>query len=282
MSTWSRIRYREFIKGVASKRTRKQLLARSLTPGFFAYNINTTGCHEATTNAPTISNIKTALGSLHESLAPKQVESEIIRAIHLSFRRAFRSPRVEAAKQYSCRHSQLPLEMLLRPYARPPTLDKTFRVERVPTMARRHQHLHLSKRSYSHMPHLPHRPTKAEVLAQARGFFERLRVRVRFILMRSMRPWTLNDIGAVFSWVFLGQTVWLLVGTTSFVSLILWTANSLQFQGECCYPATYIHNEHALTMVDDLLYYLFFVIFRVDCLSYWPVLNICYWRYRYI
>ncbi|CAM0136210.1 unnamed protein product [Umbelopsis sp. WA50703] len=80
------------------------------------------------------------------------------------------------------------------------------------------------------MPHLPHRPTKAEVLAQARGFFERLRVRIRFILMRSMRPWTLNDIGAVFSWVFLGQTVWLLVGTTSFVSLILWTANSLQFQ----------------------------------------------------
>jgi distribution and morphology protein 31 len=47
-----------------------------------------------------------------------------------------------------------------------------------------------------------------------------------------MRPWTLNDIGAVFSWVFLGQTVWLLVGTTSFVSLILWTANSLQFQGK--------------------------------------------------
>ncbi|CAO3676469.1 unnamed protein product [Umbelopsis vinacea] len=45
-----------------------------------------------------------------------------------------------------------------------------------------------------HMPHLPHRPTKAEVLAQARGVFERFRVRVRFILMRSMRPWTLNDI----------------------------------------------------------------------------------------
>jgi distribution and morphology protein 31 len=100
------------------------------------------------------------------------------------------------------------------------------------------------------MPHLPHRPTKAEVLAQARGFFERLRVRVRFILMRSMRPWTLNDIGAVFSWVFLGQTVWLLVGTTSFVSLILWTANSLQFQGEYrYYPTIYIYNEHALTMI---------------------------------
>ncbi|ORY93802.1 mitochondrial distribution and morphology protein family 31/32 [Syncephalastrum racemosum] len=45
-----------------------------------------------------------------------------------------------------------------------------------------------------------------------------------------MRPWTLNDITALFSWLFLGQSLWLLVGTTSFVSLILWTANSLQFQ----------------------------------------------------
>ncbi|KAI8387979.1 mitochondrial distribution and morphology protein family 31/32 [Radiomyces spectabilis] len=48
--------------------------------------------------------------------------------------------------------------------------------------------------------------------------------------MRQMRPWTLNDVTALFSWLFLGHTVWLLVGTTSFVSLILWTANSLQFQ----------------------------------------------------
>ncbi|EIE86223.1 hypothetical protein RO3G_10934 [Rhizopus delemar RA 99-880] len=48
--------------------------------------------------------------------------------------------------------------------------------------------------------------------------------------MRQIRPWTLNDATALFSWLFLGHTVWLLVGTTSFVSLILWTANSLQFQ----------------------------------------------------
>lgn len=78
--------------------------------------------------------------------------------------------------------------------------------------------------------HLP--TSKAELLAQARGFFERLKIRIKYPLMRQIRPWTLNDATALFSWLFLGHTVWLLVGTTSFVSLTLWIANSLQFQGE--------------------------------------------------
>lgn len=78
-----------------------------------------------------------------------------------------------------------------------------------------------------------HRPTsKAELLAQARGFFERLKIRIKYPLMRQIRPWTLNDATALFSWLFLGHTVWLLAGTTSFVSIILWLANSLQFQGK--------------------------------------------------
>jgi hypothetical protein len=78
-----------------------------------------------------------------------------------------------------------------------------------------------------------HIPTsKQELLAQARGFFERLKIRIKYPLMRQIRPWTLNDATALFSWLFLGHTVWLLVGTTSFVSLILWFANSLQTQGK--------------------------------------------------
>jgi hypothetical protein len=74
--------------------------------------------------------------------------------------------------------------------------------------------------------------SKEELLAQARGFFERLKIRIKYPLMKQIRPWTLNDVTALFSWLFLGHTVWLLLGTTSFVSLILWLANSLQFQGK--------------------------------------------------
>lgn len=232
MSTWLRTRSTEVIKRSAISCTRKQLPARGLPTRFFAYNINTTGYYEATTSAPTVSNLKAALGSFHERAATRQLESEVIRAFHNDVRQTFQSTHINHAKQYPCVSPHyIPRISNFQQSA----LGTASRLERVPMLARHHQHLRLLLRCYSnmppHMPHLPHRPTKAEVLAQARGVFERFRVRVRFILMRSMRPWTLNDIGAVFSWLFLGQTLWLLVGTTSFVSLILWTANSLQFQG---------------------------------------------------
>lgn len=105
------------------------------------------------------------------------------------------------------------------------------------------QHLHMSKQwlkyqqvrlAHSKPPPPPpphHIPTsKEELLAQARGFFERLKIRIKYPLMRQIRPWTLNDATALFSWLFLGHTVWLLAGTTSFVSIVLWIFNSLQFQ----------------------------------------------------
>lgn len=82
-----------------------------------------------------------------------------------------------------------------------------------------------------HLPQLPKPPNKYELLIQARGFIQRLKIRVKYPLMKQMRPFTLNDITALFSWVFLGHTVWLVVGTTSFLSFGLWAANSLQFQG---------------------------------------------------
>ncbi|ORX50815.1 mitochondrial distribution and morphology protein family 31/32 [Hesseltinella vesiculosa] len=70
--------------------------------------------------------------------------------------------------------------------------------------------------------------------------------------MRQMRPWTLNDVTALFSWLFLGHTVWLLVGTTSFVSLILWLANSLQVQGWVAYQiGKYLTSATGATVVFD-------------------------------
>ncbi|KAL7330784.1 Mitochondrial distribution and morphology protein 31, mitochondrial precursor [Mucor circinelloides] len=98
-----------------------------------------------------------------------------------------------------------------------------------------------------------HKPiTKAELLAQARGFFDRLKIRIKYPLMRQIRPWTLNDATALFSWLFLGHTVWLLAGTTSFVSLILWLANSLQFQEWIAYRiGKYLTSATGATVVFD-------------------------------
>lgn len=232
MSNWLRIRCRQIIMRAALSRSRKQLLARSLSPGFLAYNANTTGYHEAVANAPTVSNLKQAIESFESTLSNRILKSNANHNFDNHFCSGKRLPRTSQARTQPYVIS--PLKTTNRqhlPTMKTLFMEKPLHVERIPLLLRHPDNLRLLQRYYSSMPHLPHRPTKAEVLAQARGFFERLRVRIRFILMRSMRPWTLNDIGAVFSWLFLGQTVWLLVGTTSFVSLILWTANSLQFQG---------------------------------------------------
>ncbi|KAF7712716.1 Uncharacterized protein PECH_006776 [Penicillium ucsense] len=87
-----------------------------------------------------------------------------------------------------------------------------------------HRH-HLMDR-LPHMPHL-HRPTKEELLSAATGFWSRLKVRFKWFSIRSVRPFNLDEIAALFSWVFLGHVVWVVVGTTTFFSLLILAINTV-------------------------------------------------------
>ena len=49
------------------------------------------------------------------------------------------------------------------------------------------------------------------------------------LLMRKRRAWTRDDLWALLSWFFVGQGAFILLGTTTFASLVLLLANSLQF-----------------------------------------------------
>ncbi|KAL5332882.1 hypothetical protein BJX70DRAFT_90674 [Aspergillus crustosus] len=77
-----------------------------------------------------------------------------------------------------------------------------------------------------HMPHL-HRPTKEELLAAATGFWARLKVRFKWFSIRSVRPFNLDEITALFSWVLLGHVVWIVLGTTTFFSLLIIAINTV-------------------------------------------------------
>ncbi|KAL2828645.1 mitochondrial distribution and morphology proteins-domain-containing protein [Aspergillus cavernicola] len=77
-----------------------------------------------------------------------------------------------------------------------------------------------------HMPHL-HRPTKEELLAAATGFWSRLKVRFKWFSIRSVRPFNLDEITALFSWVLLGHVVWIVLGTTTFFSLLIIAINTV-------------------------------------------------------
>lgn len=88
--------------------------------------------------------------------------------------------------------------------------------------------------SYFHLPHLPkmpHRPTKEELLAAATGFWSRLKIRFKWFSIRSARPWNVDDWSAFISWFVLGHIVWILVGTTTFVSLLILAINTVVAQG---------------------------------------------------
>lgn len=80
---------------------------------------------------------------------------------------------------------------------------------------------------YLHLPKMPHRPTKEELLAAANGFWERLRVRFKWMSIRSMRPWNADEWGAFVSWFLFGHLVWILVGTTTFFSLLILSINTV-------------------------------------------------------
>jgi distribution and morphology protein 31 len=81
-----------------------------------------------------------------------------------------------------------------------------------------------------HMPHL-HRPSKEELLAAATGFWSRLKVRFKWFSIRSVRPFNLDEMTALFSWVLLGHVVWVVVGTTTFFSLLILAINTVFAQG---------------------------------------------------
>ncbi|PKS10644.1 hypothetical protein jhhlp_002399 [Lomentospora prolificans] len=81
--------------------------------------------------------------------------------------------------------------------------------------------------SMSKYLHLPHRPTKEELLAAANGFWQRFRVRFKWLSIRSMRPWNADEWGAFVSWFILSHLVWILVGTTTFFSLLIFSINTV-------------------------------------------------------
>jgi distribution and morphology protein 31 len=70
-----------------------------------------------------------------------------------------------------------------------------------------------------------------KLLSTTNGFFPRLRLRINYFLLGPYRrKWRFDDFLALFSWIFVGNTVFILLGTTTFVSLLVTTLNSLQFQ----------------------------------------------------
>ncbi|WPK23893.1 hypothetical protein PUMCH_001143 [Australozyma saopauloensis] len=69
--------------------------------------------------------------------------------------------------------------------------------------------------------------TKEQLLATANNVFSRLRIRLKWLLKKLNRPLNTDDYSALFSWLVVGNAVVLIVGTTTFVLLLIFTANTV-------------------------------------------------------
>lgn len=82
----------------------------------------------------------------------------------------------------------------------------------------------------SHENYIHRWMTKQELLGAANGMLGRLRIRFKWLLLRQVRPFNTDDIGALFSWIVVGNLLWILLGTTTFCSLVLFALNSVSGQ----------------------------------------------------
>lgn len=95
-----------------------------------------------------------------------------------------------------------------------------------------------------------HRPTKEELLAAATGFWSRLRVRFKWLTIKSVRPFNMDEIVGFFSWIVLGHVVWIVIGTTTFVSLAILAINTVFAQETLAgWIGNYLTKSSGLTVV---------------------------------
>ncbi|KAK5132257.1 hypothetical protein LTR08_009245 [Meristemomyces frigidus] len=56
---------------------------------------------------------------------------------------------------------------------------------------------------------------------------EKLQIRFKWFSIRSARPFNSDEIGAFVSWIFWGHILWVVIGTTTFFSGLIWAINTV-------------------------------------------------------
>ncbi|CAI2025079.1 hypothetical protein SEUBUCD646_0H01900 [Saccharomyces eubayanus] len=80
------------------------------------------------------------------------------------------------------------------------------------------------------------REFKQTLLADARNFQQRFKINLKWILIKNNRPFSLNEISIIVSWLLLSQVLWLILSTTTFISFYLFVMNS-------AFSQEYIHEK---------------------------------------
>lgn len=77
------------------------------------------------------------------------------------------------------------------------------------------------------------------LLVQATSILEKLKINLKWTLTRSMKPFSTDDISAFVSWVLVSNVLLIILGTTTFASLVIYLINTVFAQE---YVATHVGN----------------------------------------
>jgi distribution and morphology protein 31 len=99
------------------------------------------------------------------------------------------------------------------------------------------------------LPHL-YRPSKAELLEAASGFWSRIAVHFKWLTIRSSRPFNADEIYALMSWVLAAHFLWIVLGTTTFFMLTVFLINTVFAQETVAqYIGNYLTQSSGLKVV---------------------------------
>ncbi|KAH9998480.1 mitochondrial distribution and morphology protein family 31/32 [Russula compacta] len=112
-----------------------------------------------------------------------------------------------------------------------------------------HNYPRFFRRLAQSLPHVS-RPSRDDFLSAANGFVQRMRVRVRWFFIRNFRKFNADDISAFVTWFLVGQGLWILIGTTTFFSVVFAVANSLRLQASVARAISdYLTSETGVTII---------------------------------
>lgn len=80
--------------------------------------------------------------------------------------------------------------------------------------------------TYSRLLLQANKPTKAELLKGATNPISRLWVHIKWALVRNNRPLSLEDFSAVISWWVMGNLLWIILGTTTFGLVVMYSIHT--------------------------------------------------------
>ncbi|KIM83312.1 hypothetical protein PILCRDRAFT_439774 [Piloderma croceum F 1598] len=99
-------------------------------------------------------------------------------------------------------------------------------------------------------PHLHPHPTLDDFLKTTSSFWQRARIRFKWFTIKSFRKFNADDISAFVTWFLGAQVLWVLVGTTTFFSVVFATANSLRLQEYLAHAISdYLTSETGVTII---------------------------------